>query len=85
MNQLRLGYYVSLKYEFAKIFLSLKIKIVVMNMKSGGYPLRIFWKIIYKLDNIIHSKAKVTLIKVNTLKFYSNAKNSKNKIQFIED
>jgi len=68
MNQLRLGYYVSLKYEFAKIFLSLKIKIVVMNMKSGGYPLRIFWKIIYKLNNTIDPKTKVTMIEIEKLK-----------------
>ena len=31
-------------------------------MKRGGYPLRIFWKIIYKLDNIIDSKTKVTMM-----------------------
>jgi len=33
---------VSLKDEFAKNFLSLKIKTVRMDMKRGGYPLRIF-------------------------------------------
>ena len=52
----RHGYYVSLKDEFAKNFLSLKIKTVVMDMKRGGYPLRIFWKIIYKLDNTIETE-----------------------------
>jgi len=58
----RPGYYVSLKDEFAKNFLSLKIKTVGMDMKRGCYPLRIFWKIIYKLDNTIDSKTKVTMI-----------------------
>ena len=58
----RPGYYVSLKDEFAKNFLSLKIKTVGMDMKRGGYPLRIFWKIIYKLDNTIDPKTKVTMI-----------------------
>jgi len=38
----RPGYYVSLKDEFAKNFLSLKIKIVGMDMKRGGHPLRTF-------------------------------------------
>jgi len=27
-----------------------------MDMKRGGYPLRIFWKIIYKLDNTIETE-----------------------------
>ena len=36
------GYYVSLKDEFAKNFISLKIKTVGMDMKRGEYPLRIF-------------------------------------------
>ena len=58
----RLGYYVSLKDEFANNFLSLKIKIVGMDMKRGSYPLRIFWKIIYKLDHTIDPKTKVTMI-----------------------
>ena len=58
----RPGYYVSLKDEFAKNFLSLKIKTVVMDMKRRGYPLRIFWKIIYKLDNTINPMTKVTMI-----------------------
>jgi len=31
-------------------------------MKRGGYPLRIFWKIIYKLDNTIDPRTKVTII-----------------------
>jgi len=57
-------YYVSLKDEFAKNFLLLKIKTVGMDMKRGGYPLRIFWKIIYKLDNTIDLKTKVTMIEV---------------------
>ena len=52
----------SLKDEFAKNFLSLKIKTVGMDIKRGGYPLRIFWKIIYKLDNTIEPKTKVTMI-----------------------
>jgi len=38
----RSGYYVSLKDEFAKNFLSLNIKIVGIDMKRGGYRLRIF-------------------------------------------
>ena len=33
-----------------------------MDIKRGGYPLRIFWKIIYKLDNTIDPKTKVTMI-----------------------
>ena len=52
-----------LKDEFAKTFVSLKIKIVGMDIKREGYPLRIFWKIIYKLDSTIESKTKVTIIK----------------------
>ena len=36
------GYYVSLKDEFAKNFIYLKIKTVGMNIKKGGYRLRIF-------------------------------------------
>jgi len=32
----RFGYYVTLKDEYAKNFLSLKIKIVGMDMKRGG-------------------------------------------------
>ena len=38
----RLGYYVSLKHEFAKNFLTVQIKTVEMDMKRGEYPLRIF-------------------------------------------
>ena len=38
----RPGYYVSLKDEFTKNFLSFKIKTVGMNMKRGGHPLKIF-------------------------------------------
>ena len=38
----RPGYYVNLKDEFAKNFLSLKIKTIGMDMKRGEYPLRIF-------------------------------------------
>ena len=53
----------SLKDEFAKNFISLKIKTVGMDIKSGGYSLRVFWKIIYKLDNTIAPKTKVTMIK----------------------
>jgi len=39
-----------------------------MDMKREGYPLRIFWKIIYKLDNIIDPKTKVTMIEAKNLK-----------------
>ena len=35
-----------------------------MDMKRGGYPIRIFSKIIYKLDNAIDPKTKVTMIEV---------------------
>ena len=52
----------SLNNEFAKNFLSLKIKTARMDMKRGGYPLRIFWKIIYKLDSTKDPKTKVTMI-----------------------
>ena len=38
----RPGYYVSLKDEFAKNFLSRNMKTVGMDMKKGGYLLRIF-------------------------------------------
>ena len=51
-----------LKGEFAKNFLFLKIKTIGMDIKRGGYPLRIFWKIIYQLDNAIGPKTKVTMI-----------------------
>ena len=76
------GYYISIKDEFAKNFLSLKIKTVGMDMKRGGYPLRIFWKIIYKLDNTRDPKIKVTMIEAE--KFESPSpiwKDSKDKIQ----
>jgi len=39
-----------------------------MDMKRGGYPLRIFWKIIYKLDNTIDPKTKVTMIEAEKFK-----------------
>jgi len=64
----RPGYYVSLKDEFAKNFISLKIKTIRMDMKRGGYLLRISYKIIYKLDNTIDPKAKVTMIKAEKFK-----------------
>ena len=51
----------SLKDEFLENFLSLKIKTVGIDMKREGYLLRIFWKVIYKLDNIIDPKTKVTI------------------------
>ena len=60
----RPGYYASLKDEFVKNFLSLKIKTVGIDMQKGGYPLRIFWKIMYKLDNTIDPKTKVTMREV---------------------
>ena len=56
-------YYVNLKDEFVKNFISLKIKAAGIDIKREWYPLRIFWKIIYKLDNTIDPKTKVTKIK----------------------
>jgi len=53
-----------------------------MDMKRGDYSLSIFWKIIYKLDNTIDLKTKITMIKVE--KFENPMpmhKNSKDKIQ----
>jgi len=50
------------KVKFTKNFLSLKIKTVGMDMNRGGYLLRIFWKIIYKLDNTIDPRTKITII-----------------------
>jgi len=38
------------------------MKTIGIDMKRGGYPLRIFWKIIYKLDNTIDPKNTVTII-----------------------
>jgi len=77
----RPGYYVSLKDEFAKKILSPKIKTIGMDMERGGYPLRIFWKIIYKLDNTIDPKTKVTMIEAEKFKSPTpNAKDSKDKI-----
>ena len=76
----------SLKDEFVKDFLSLKMKTVGMDMKRGGYPLRIFWKIIYKLDNTIDPKTKVTIIEVE--KFESPTpmkKDPENQIQSTGD
>ena len=35
-----------------------------MDKKRAGYPLRIFLKMIYKLDNTIDPKTKVTVIEV---------------------
>jgi len=39
-----------------------------MAMKRGGYPLRVFWKIIYKLDNTKDAKTKATMIEAEKLK-----------------
>ena len=39
-----------------------------MDMKRGYYPLRIFWKIIYKLDNTIDPNTKVTMIEAEKFK-----------------
>ena len=39
-----------------------------MDMKRGGHPLRIFQKIIYKLDNTIDPKAKVIMIDAENFK-----------------
>ena len=61
-------YYVSLNEEFAKNFLSLKIKVVGMEMKRGGHWLRMFWKIISKLHNIRYLETKVTIIGVEKFK-----------------
>ena len=47
-----------------------------------GRVLRIFWKIIYKLDNIIDPKTKSTMIEIANLKVLLQCqKNSKDKIQ----
>ena len=54
----------SLEDEFGKNFLFLKIKTMGMDMKRGGYLLTIFWKIIYKVDNTIDPKIKITMIDV---------------------
>ena len=70
-----IGYYVNLRDEFAKNLLSLKIKTIGMDMKRGGYSLRIFSKIIYKLDNIINPQTKITMIK--TKKFESSTQMQK--------
>ena len=67
----RPGYYASLKDEFVKNFLSLKIKTVEMDMKRGRYPLGIFWKIICKLHNTIDPRTKVTMIEVEKFKIPS--------------
>ena len=37
-------------------------------MKRGEYPLRIFYKIIYKLDNTIDPKTKATMIEAEKFK-----------------
>jgi len=71
---------VSLKDELDKNFISLNIKTVEMNMKRGGYQLRIFWDIIYKLDNTIDPSTKIMKIKAE--KFESPA--LKQKIQRIK-
>ena len=39
-----------------------------MNMQKGGYPLNIFEKIIYKLDNTTDPKIKVTMIETEKFK-----------------
>ena len=52
----------SLKDEFIKNFISLKRQTVEIDMKRGGYPLRIFWKINYRLNNAIDPKTKITII-----------------------
>jgi len=39
-----------------------------MDMKTEGYRLRILWKIIYKLNNTIDLKTKVTMIEVENFK-----------------
>ena len=42
-----------------------------MDMKRGGYPLRIFLKIIHKLDNTIDPKTKVTMIEAKKFKSHT--------------
>jgi len=37
-------------------------------MKRKAYPLRILWKVIYKLDNTIDPKTKVTMIEAEKFK-----------------
>ena len=54
-----------------------------MDMKRGGYPLRIFWKIIYKLDNTINLKTKVTMIEVEKFESSTPMQKSEDKIQPI--
>jgi len=39
-----------------------------MDIKRGSYALRIFWKTIYKLDNIIDPKTKGTMIEAKKIK-----------------
>ena len=51
----------SLKDEFAKNFVSLKMKTVGVDKKRRRYPLRIFWKSIHKLDNTMGLKTKVRM------------------------
>ena len=72
-------YYVSLKDEFVKNFLSLKTKIVRIDIKRGCYPLSIFWKIIYKLDNTIYPKTKVTMIEAPKFEILPQCKKEKSK------
>lgn len=58
----RPGYYVSLKDVYSPNFPTLKLKTVGIDMKEDIYPLRVFWKIIYKLDNTMGPKQKVTMV-----------------------
>jgi len=39
-----------------------------MDIRRGGHPLRIFWKIIYKLDNTKDPKTTVTMIEAAKFK-----------------
>jgi len=57
-----------------------------MDMKRGDYPLRIFWKIVCKVDNTIDPKIKVTMIEAEKLESPTPMqKNSKNKVQYARD
>jgi len=63
--------------------LSLNIKIVEVDMKKRNYLLRIFEKGIYKLDNTIDPKAKVTTIETKNFKSPTPMQNPTDEIQPI--
>mgnify|MGYP000988156972 CR=1 FL=1 len=61
----RPGYYVSLGDGLINRFLKLKLKTVGIDMHESSYPLIIYWKIIYKLDNTVDPRMQHRIVEAD--------------------